>query len=152
MDTQDSTETTTDLTGPPDEPNTDTATSRSDEAQPPRPHRILALKRELDRAAPLTPPAAAETPPLHPPPPAAPPGSPVTPSVADSAGTPSPAKGTNPASGKFSRRPQYKCSFCGKSNDEVRRLIAGPGGVYICDACIQLCNDIIAKKTASDSA
>src|SRR5205823_444473 len=80
---------------------------------------------------------------------AASPGSPVTPGAANSAGAPSPAKGTQPTSGKFSRRPQYKCSFCGKSNDEVRRLIAGPGGVYICDACIQLCNDIIAKESAA---
>jgi excisionase family DNA binding protein len=46
------------------------------------------------------------------------------------------------------RRPHYKCSFCGKTNDQVRRLIAGPGGVYICDACVQLCNQIIAKETA----
>src|SRR5439155_466870 len=34
------------------------------------------------------------------------------------------------------------CSFCGKSQDEVRKLIAGPT-VYICDECIDLCNDII---------
>ena len=32
-----------------------------------------------------------------------------------------------------------KCSFCGKSQDQVRKLIAGPG-VYICDECIDLCN------------
>jgi hypothetical protein len=36
------------------------------------------------------------------------------------------------------------CSFCGKSQDEVRNLIAGPK-VYICDECIDLCNDIIAE-------
>ena len=46
------------------------------------------------------------------------------------------------------RRAQYKCSFCGKSQVQVRRLIAGPGGVYICDACVQLCNEIIAKESA----
>ncbi|HEX6776862.1 MAG TPA: ClpX C4-type zinc finger protein, partial [Ktedonobacterales bacterium] len=32
----------------------------------------------------------------------------------------------------------YRCSFCGKSQDQVQRLIAGPGGVYICDECIDL--------------
>src|SRR6059036_2148352 len=37
------------------------------------------------------------------------------------------------------------CSFCGKSRDEVRKLIAGPM-VYICDECIDLCNDIIAEE------
>ncbi len=37
------------------------------------------------------------------------------------------------------------CSFCGKSQDEVRKLIAGPK-VYICDECIDLCNDIIAEE------
>jgi ATP-dependent Clp protease ATP-binding subunit ClpX len=36
------------------------------------------------------------------------------------------------------------CSFCGKSQDEVKKLIAGPS-VYICDECIQLCNEIIAE-------
>ena len=35
-----------------------------------------------------------------------------------------------------------KCSFCGKSQDQVRKLIAGPG-VYICDECIDLCNEIL---------
>jgi ATP-dependent Clp protease ATP-binding subunit ClpX len=37
------------------------------------------------------------------------------------------------------------CSFCGKAQDEVRRLVAGPG-VYICDECISLCNEIIAEE------
>ncbi|MBM4274578.1 MAG: ATP-dependent Clp protease ATP-binding subunit ClpX [Deltaproteobacteria bacterium] len=37
------------------------------------------------------------------------------------------------------------CSFCGKSQSEVKKLIAGPG-VYICDECIELCNDIIAEE------
>src|SRR3989338_4000246 len=39
------------------------------------------------------------------------------------------------------------CSFCGKSQKEVRKLIAGPT-VYICDECIALCNDIIAEENA----
>src|ERR1043166_8529881 len=37
------------------------------------------------------------------------------------------------------------CSFCGKSQKEVKKLIAGPA-VYICDECIELCNDIIAEE------
>ncbi|MBN2716465.1 MAG: ATP-dependent Clp protease ATP-binding subunit ClpX [Deltaproteobacteria bacterium] len=42
-------------------------------------------------------------------------------------------------------RPTLSCSFCGKSQKEVRKLIAGPT-VYICDECISLCNDIIAEE------
>ncbi|MCA9612141.1 MAG: ATP-dependent Clp protease ATP-binding subunit ClpX, partial [Myxococcales bacterium] len=38
-----------------------------------------------------------------------------------------------------------QCSFCGKSQKEVKKLIAGPT-VYICDECIGLCNDIIAEE------
>ena len=38
-----------------------------------------------------------------------------------------------------------KCSFCGKSQKQVKRLIAGPG-VYICDECIELCNEIIEEE------
>jgi len=41
------------------------------------------------------------------------------------------------------------CSFCGKSQDEVRKLIAGPT-VYICDECIGLCNEIIAEETEEE--
>lgn len=36
-----------------------------------------------------------------------------------------------------------KCSFCGKTQDQVTKLIAGPDEVYICNECIGLCNDII---------
>jgi ATP-dependent Clp protease ATP-binding subunit ClpX len=43
------------------------------------------------------------------------------------------------------------CSFCGKSQHEVRKLIAGPS-VFICDECIELCNDIIREETHSDPA
>ena len=43
------------------------------------------------------------------------------------------------------------CSFCGKSQDEVRKLIAGPT-VYICDECIDLCNDIIAEECDQEDA
>ena len=40
---------------------------------------------------------------------------------------------------------ELRCSFCGKSQDEVKKLIAGPT-VYICDECVELCNDIIAEE------
>ncbi|WP_439444335.1 ATP-dependent protease ATP-binding subunit ClpX [Listeria aquatica] len=40
---------------------------------------------------------------------------------------------------------QLKCSFCGKTQDQVRKLVAGPG-VYICDECIELCNEIIEEE------
>jgi hypothetical protein len=43
------------------------------------------------------------------------------------------------------------CSFCGKNQDEVRKLIAGPA-VYICDECIDLCNDIIAEECNDQQA
>jgi ATP-dependent Clp protease ATP-binding subunit ClpX len=43
-----------------------------------------------------------------------------------------------------------KCSFCGKSQKQVKKLIAGPG-VYICDECIDLCNDIIAEELAESN-
>jgi len=43
------------------------------------------------------------------------------------------------------------CSFCGKSQKEVKKLIAGPT-VYICDECIELCNDIIAEEYGNDEA
>src|SRR5579862_7054216 len=39
----------------------------------------------------------------------------------------------------------YKCSFCGKTQNQVRKLIAGPD-VYICDGCIDLCNEIILEE------
>ena len=46
---------------------------------------------------------------------------------------------------KFEDKKQLKCSFCGKNQDQVKRLIAGPG-VYICDECIDLCSDIIQDE------
>ena len=44
-----------------------------------------------------------------------------------------------------------KCSFCGKSQDQVRKLIAGPG-VYICDECIDLCNEILDEELLENPA
>ncbi len=45
---------------------------------------------------------------------------------------------------------QLKCSFCGKTQEQVRKLVAGPG-VYICDECIELCNEIIAEEFSEDA-
>ena len=42
------------------------------------------------------------------------------------------------------------CSFCGKNQDEVRKLVAGPG-VYICDECVELCNDILTEELSETS-
>ncbi|MDN6021564.1 MAG: ATP-dependent Clp protease ATP-binding subunit ClpX, partial [Acidipropionibacterium jensenii] len=44
----------------------------------------------------------------------------------------------------------FKCSFCGKSQKQVKKLIAGPG-VYICDECIDLCNEIIEEEFTETS-
>ncbi len=41
---------------------------------------------------------------------------------------------------------KIKCSFCGKAQDAVRKLIAGPDGIYICDECISLCSEIIEEE------
>ncbi|MGE3960457.1 MAG: ATP-dependent Clp protease ATP-binding subunit ClpX [Dehalococcoidia bacterium] len=46
-------------------------------------------------------------------------------------------------------RVQYNCSFCGKNQDQVKRLIAGPGAVYICDECVELCQEIINEEAQS---
>ena len=46
---------------------------------------------------------------------------------------------------RYDEKKQLKCSFCGKSQDQVRRLIAGPN-VYICDECIELCQEIIQEE------
>ena len=50
---------------------------------------------------------------------------------------------------KIDDKKQLKCSFCGKTQDQVRRLIAGPG-VYICDECIELCSEIISDEFEED--
>jgi ATP-dependent Clp protease ATP-binding subunit ClpX len=47
-------------------------------------------------------------------------------------------------------RGQPKCSFCGKAQDQVKKLIAGPG-VYICDECIELCNEIIEEELGEEA-
>ncbi|MBX0330320.1 ATP-dependent Clp protease ATP-binding subunit ClpX [Oscillochloris sp. ZM17-4] len=49
-------------------------------------------------------------------------------------------------------RGAYVCSFCGRGQDEVQRLIAGPGTVFICDECVALCSAIIAEETEQQIA
>ena len=52
---------------------------------------------------------------------------------------------------KFSdEKGQLKCSFCGKIQDQVKKLVAGPG-VYICDECIELCNEIIEEELMDET-
>src|SRR5690625_2380709 len=46
---------------------------------------------------------------------------------------------------------QLKCSFCGKSQEQVRKLVAGPG-VYICDECIELCNEIVEEELGTSES
>ncbi len=46
---------------------------------------------------------------------------------------------------RFSRGPILQCSFCGKTQEDVRKLVAGPN-VYICDECIELCNNILGEE------
>lgn len=53
--------------------------------------------------------------------------------------------------GKVEDRKQIRCSFCNKTQDQVRKLIAGPG-VYICDECIEICSEIIEEEFDSDPA
>ncbi len=43
-------------------------------------------------------------------------------------------------------RKQLRCSFCNKNQDQVRKLIAGPGNVYICDECIEICSEIVEEE------
>ncbi len=50
------------------------------------------------------------------------------------------------------QRMAYRCSFCGKSQDQTKRLIAGPGGVYICDECVDLCREIIEEEQTTATA
>ena len=46
----------------------------------------------------------------------------------------------------------YRCSFCNKGQEEVRRLIAGPNSVYICDECVQLCREIIEEEEPNSAS
>ncbi len=44
----------------------------------------------------------------------------------------------------------HYCSFCGKSEDEVKKLLAGPNGVFICDECVRVCEDILGEEPVLD--
>ncbi len=48
--------------------------------------------------------------------------------------------------GKMNQDDRIRCSFCGKPQDQVSKLIAGPNGAYICDECIEICNEIIEEE------
>ena len=41
---------------------------------------------------------------------------------------------------------KLRCSFCNKTQDQVRKLIAGPNGTYICDQCVGICSDILDEE------
>ncbi|MCD7982470.1 MAG: ATP-dependent Clp protease ATP-binding subunit ClpX [Clostridiales bacterium] len=48
--------------------------------------------------------------------------------------------------GRIIQENKIRCSFCGKSQEQVNRLIAGPNGTYICDECIEICNEILDEE------
>ena len=48
-------------------------------------------------------------------------------------------------------RTNFHCSFCAKDQSRVRRLVAGPGGVYICDECVEACRDVIREEAGAES-
>lgn len=48
------------------------------------------------------------------------------------------------------RNDDFRCSFCGKSQDQVRKLIAGPNGAFICDECVDICAEIIEEELEND--
>ncbi len=45
---------------------------------------------------------------------------------------------------------KIRCSFCGKTEDQVQKLIAGPNGTYICDECVEICAEIIDEELGAD--
>ncbi len=47
--------------------------------------------------------------------------------------------------------PHYECSFCGKAREEVKRLIAGPNMVYICNECVTLCNTLLTEDDPAET-
>ena len=53
------------------------------------------------------------------------------------------------ASNKESFKKQVRCSFCGKSRDHVRRMVSGPGNIYICNECVLLCNEVLSDDVES---
>ena len=45
---------------------------------------------------------------------------------------------------------KFRCSFCGKTEEQVNKLIAGPAGTYICDECVGICSEIIKEEMEKD--
>ena len=41
---------------------------------------------------------------------------------------------------------KLRCSFCNKTQDQVKKLISGPNGIYICDQCVSICSDILDEE------
>ncbi len=58
---------------------------------------------------------------------------------------------TTQAGGSSPTKTLY-CSFCFKSQHQVKKLISGPGGIFICDECVDLCNEIIAGHLPSSKS
>ena len=48
--------------------------------------------------------------------------------------------------GRINQGDKIRCSFCNKTQDQVHKLIAGPAGIYICDECIETCNEILEEE------
>ena len=48
------------------------------------------------------------------------------------------------------RKGIYRCSFCGKTQEQVRKLIAGPNDIYICDECVELCAEIVDEELEAE--
>ena len=53
---------------------------------------------------------------------------------------------------KSDDRQSFFCSFCGKAQKQVRKMISGPSGVYICDECIELCAELVEEEFEKDVA
>jgi len=58
--------------------------------------------------------------------------------------------GGRPMTTTAETRGHFRCSFCGKTSVEVKKLVAGPG-VYICDGCVALCGEMIAEEDPLDT-
>lgn len=61
------------------------------------------------------------------------------------------AKSTRGGKTGSTNDPNIRCSFCGKTRDQVRKLVGGKDGMYICDECVETCNDILGEAFAQDA-
>ncbi len=52
--------------------------------------------------------------------------------------------------GKINQGGRIRCSFCGKTEDQVRKMISGPNGVYICDECVEICAEIVDEEHGNE--